>query len=199
MHENNQCHTITSTSDQEINNEELKIFTTIKKGLTVNANLLLKNSQIVIPKTSRKKAIELAHAGHMGITKIKRLIREKIWFPFINKFTQEQIEHCLPCRATGQASSKEPMASNILPPLQWHTLKTDFKGPLPSGDNLLIVYDCCSRFPEVDLSKSTSASAVVPKFNRISSTHGIPEILISDDGPPFQSEEWVNYMNTTQT
>eukprot|EP00794_Sanderia_malayensis_P019548 gene19548-21480_t len=51
LHENGQWHTITSTSDPNINKEDLKIFSIIKQSLTVNSNLLLKNSQIVIPKT----------------------------------------------------------------------------------------------------------------------------------------------------
>ena len=181
-------------ADPEINKDELKIFYSIKQTLTVKGNLLLKYNQIIIPGTLRKKAIDLAHQGHMGITKTKMLIREKIWFPFIDKFTQEQKEHCLPCQATGKASSKEPMASSTLQPRPWHTLKTDFKGPLPSGEYLLVVFDCYLRFPVVEFVKSTSAVTVIPKFDRIFSSHGIPEKLISDNGPPFQSNESARYM-----
>ena len=43
---------------------------------------------------------------------------------------------------------------------------------------------------------STSAVAVIPKFDRVFSTHGIPEKLISDNGPPFQSNEWARYMKS---
>ena len=192
LHKSNQWHTIKTIADPEINKDELKIFYFKKQTLTVKGNLLLKNNQIIIAGTLRKKAIDLAHQGHMGITKTKMLIGEKIWFPFIDKYTQEQIEHCLPC----QASSKEPMASSTLPPRPWHTLKTDFKGPLPSGEYLLVVYDCYSRFPEVEFVESTSAVAVISKFYRISSTHGIPEKLISDNGPPLQSNEWARYMKS---
>ena len=194
LHQNDKWDTIASISYPEINKEELKIFSTIKQSLTINGNFLLKNSQIVIPQTLLRKAIELAHVGHMGITKTKMLIREQIWFSFIDKFTKEQIEYCLPCQATSHACIKKPMASNTLLPCPWHTLKTDFKGPLPSGEYLLDVYDCYLHFPEVDLVKPTSA--VIPTFDEIFSTHGIPETLISDNGPPFQSEEWAKYMNT---
>ena len=37
---------------------------------------------------------------------------------------------------------------------------------------------------------------VIPKFDRIFSTHGIPEKLISDNEPPFQNEEWARYMKS---
>ena len=117
FHKNNQWHTIKIIAGPEINKNELKISYAIKPFLTERGNLVLKKSQIIIiPRTLRKKAIELAHEDHIGITKTKMLIREKVWFPFIDKFTQEQIEHCLPCQATSQASRKEPMASSILPP-----------------------------------------------------------------------------------
>ena len=35
--------------------------------------------------------------------------------------------------------------------------------------------------------KSNSAVAVISKFEKIFSTYGIPEKLISDNGHPFQS------------
>ena len=171
LHKSNQWHPTKTIADPEINKDELKIFYSIKQTLTVKGNLLLKNNQIIIPGTLRKKATDLAHQGYMGITKTKMLIREKMCFPFIDKFTQEQIKHCLPCQATGKASSKEPMASSTLPPRPWHTSKTDSKGRLPSGEYLLIVYDCYSRFPVVEFVKSTSAVAVIPKFDRIFSSH----------------------------
>ena len=47
---------------------------------------------------------------------------------------------------------------------------------------MLVVYDYYSRLPEVEFVTSTSAVAVIPKFDRIFSTHGIPEKLNSDNG-----------------
>ena len=42
----------------------------------------------------------------------------------------------------------------------WEKVSIDFCGPLPSGDYLLVVIDDYSRFPEVEILKSTSSRAV---------------------------------------
>ena len=56
-----------------------------------------------------------------------------------------------------------------------------------------MVVDEISRFPEVELLTSTSAKAVVPNVDAIFSRQGIPDILKSDNGPPFDGHEFKNF------
>ena len=70
----------------------------------------------------------------------------------------------------------------------------DFYGPLPSGQTLMVVIDEYSRFVEVEtVSSSTSAAAVIPKLDKIFATHGIPELLKTDNGPPFTSHAFKTF------
>ena len=57
----------------------------------------------------------------------------------------------------------------------------------------MVVVDEFSRFPEVELLTSTSAKAVVPKLDAIFSRQGVPDILKSDNGPPFNGHEFKNF------
>ena len=50
-----------------------------------------------------------------------------------------------------------------------------------------------SRYPEVEIVRSTSANTVIPKLDRILSTHGIPAEIKSDNGPPFQSHSFAQF------
>ena len=81
-----------------------------------------------------------------------------------------------------------------LPDKKWQAVSVDFSGPYPSGDYCFVVIDEYSRFPVVELVKSTSAKCVIPVLDKIFATHGIPEILKSDNGPPFQSYEFRRFM-----
>ncbi len=72
-----------------------------------------------------------------------------------------------------------------MPELPWRTVHVDFYGPLPTSEYLLVVVDRYSRFPEVEIVHSTRASTVIPKLDKIFSVHGIPDMIISDNGPPF--------------
>ena len=80
-----------------------------------------------------------------------------------------------------------------LPQAPWQQLSVDFCGPLPSGDMLFVVIDEYSRYPEVDIVRSTSANTVIPTLDRILSTHGIPREIKSDNGPPFQSHSFAQF------
>ena len=57
----------------------------------------------------------------------------------------------------------------------------------------MVVVDEFSRFPRVELLTSTSAKAVVPKLDAIFSRQGAPDILKSDNGPPFNGREFKNF------
>ena len=57
----------------------------------------------------------------------------------------------------------------------------------------LVVIDEYSRYPEVEFVSSTSIRAVAPKLDKIFSTHGIPEVVKSDNGHPFRGKEFTEY------
>ena len=61
----------------------------------------------------------------------------------------------------------------------------------------MLVQDTYSRFPVVEVLKSTAATPVIAALDRIMSLYGIPKELGSDNGPPYQSEamrEFAKYM-----
>ena len=181
---------------KDVDCAELSRFQRVKDDLTVNdqANIILRGNRIVIPKTLRERAISIAHEGHQGLVKTKKLLREKVWFPKIDDEIKRRIEQCAPCQPNSCGSRPDPLQMSPLPPEAWHTLHMDFCGPFPTGEYLFAVIDAYSRFPEVEIVHSTSASAIIPKLDRIFSTHGIPLIIKSDNGPPFNSEDIRKYM-----
>ena len=90
-------------------------------------------------------------------------------------------------------NAQEPIKSTELPNGPWERLAIDYYGPLPSEEYVLVVIDEYSRFPEIDVTTSTSAKATLPKLDRIISSFGIPVSIKSDNGPPFDTEAFKNY------
>ncbi|CAB4040725.1 uncharacterized protein K02A2.6-like, partial [Paramuricea clavata] len=135
--------------------------------LTVSeCGVILRNSQIVIPKSLRSRVLSIAHEGHQGIVKTKMLVRSKVWWPGIDKQVEQMVKECVPCQAAVHQSPKcqPPLNMTKLPPHPWHTLNADFCGPFPNGEKLI--------------------------FAR----HGYPEELITDNGPPFNAVEFTEYL-----
>ncbi len=69
-----------------------------------------------------------------------------------------------------------------------------FCGPLPTGEYLLVAIDRYSRYPEVEMARSTKASTVIPKLDQMFARHGIPTIVKSDNGPPFNGTQYKHYL-----
>ena len=53
-------------------------YKSIKDELTVTRGVILRGSRIVMPQFLQQRAIDIAHETHLGLTKTKALIREKV-------------------------------------------------------------------------------------------------------------------------
>ena len=63
-------------------------------------------------------------------------------------------------------------------------LHIDHAGPF-LGKQFLIVVDAHSKWLEVEMVPSTSSSYTIEKLCRIFVTHGLPKIIVSDNGTCF--------------
>ena len=73
----------------------------------------------------------------------------------------------------------------------------DFCGPFPNGEYALVMTDQYSRYPEVEFVRSTSNRPVQKKLKKIFSTYGVPKRVQTDNGPPFNSNEFQRFADVT--
>ena len=71
-----------------------------------------------------------------------------------------------------------------LPKHPWEKVATDL-----FQLNSLLVVDYFLRYPEVIKLSSTTSKAVISSLKTIFSRHGVPQVLMSDNGPQFDSSE----------
>ena len=76
----------------------------------------------------------------------------------------------------------------IFPTKPWSRIHVDFAGPV-SGCTYLVVVDAYSKFPEVVKMNSTTVRTTITALCDIFSRHGLPEIIVSDNGPQFTAKE----------
>ena len=56
--------------------------------VTQGRELLLRGKRLVVPASLQQKVVGIAHEGHQGMVKTKALLREKVWFPTIDKMVK---------------------------------------------------------------------------------------------------------------
>ena len=110
-----------------------KIFSSFQNFLAVNdmSDLILQEKWIFLPSIYWSPAI-ITHAGHLGVTKTKALLRSKVFFPNIDKITTPILGLCTPCKS-------------VTPSWTWwqtlHSINLDFLGPFSNGQYLYLMID----------------------------------------------------------
>ena len=65
-------------------------------------------------------------------------------------------------------------------------------GPFPTGENLLLLVDYYSRYPEVEIMKHITAAALEPRLRRIFARYGVPQEIVMDNAKTFRSSRFSN-------
>ena len=78
---------------------------------------------------------------------------------------------------------------------EWPTrpIHIDHAGPFLEK-NFLIIVDAHSKWLDVQIVNSTSATATISKLCTLFATHRLPEQLVSDNGIGFKSAEFKQFM-----
>ncbi|XP_062557617.1 uncharacterized protein K02A2.6-like [Armigeres subalbatus] len=173
--------------------EAVKSFKPFESELYRSGNLLMRSQRIIVPESLRSRILQLAHESHPGIISMKRRLRQKVWWPGMDKQVEKIVKSCKSCTIVSALDPPEPLRSTCMPERPWVDLAADFVGPLPSGDNLLVIVDYFSRFIEVIVLKEITAATTVKAFHETFCRFGMPETLKTDNGPQFRSGEFKSF------
>ena len=120
----------------------------------------------------------------------KNLARYYVWWPKIDEDIETLVNSCKPCQLNRNDHDKQSSHS-----LQYHSkpvqrIHIDFCGPF-RNHMYLIVVDAYSKWPKViRMSSSTSTSETTKVLLSLFAKHGLPDELVSDNGPQFKSDEF---------
>lgn len=149
--------------------------------------LALRHEKIIVPQALRHKAIEIAHKGHVGMTAMKRILRERLWWPGVDRQVEQYVRNCEPCFRITREFHELPMARTTMPDEMWQRLAIDHGGPYIAwgGRHVLVVEDYCTRYVVTTVVQSTDTATTVKALGDIFETFGYPKSIRSDNGPAF--------------
>jgi hypothetical protein len=85
--------------------ESIKSFEKLVLEFSVTSDgLVMRGNQVVIPKSLQNKILTIAHSGHQGIVKTRKLLREFVWFSGMAKKWSEWSKIATSATATSIAS-----------------------------------------------------------------------------------------------
>ena len=81
-----------------------------------------------------------------------------------------------------------------IPDEAWTDLRVDFYGPVhPTGEMILVVEDEHSRYVDLEILHSTGSATVNPALETMLSRFGLPNVVRTDNGPPFNGNEFAKF------
>ena len=174
------------------NDNEFQCYKTLSQELSVvsveNGNVLLRGTKLCIPETLQKHVVQLAHEGHQGQVKCKALLRETLWFPFMDKLVDETCRDCIPCQVFSSKTIPDPIKPTELPKQPFSDISVDFCGPFTSGHYYMVILDDYSRFPVVEKLFNLKAKTVIARLEKFFGLFGISATCRTDNGPPWSSD-----------
>ena len=173
---------------------EVLPYFSIRDELSVQDGIIFRGERAVIPAELRNVLKEKIHSSHLGIEGCLRRAREAIYWPNMNADMKDYISKCSVCRSTSDCQQKETMMPHDIPDRPWAKVGVDLFS-LNNRDYLITV-DYYSNFWEVDNLSSTESISVIRKLKAHFARYGIPDVVMSDNGPQFSSERFAKFAET---
>ena len=127
----------------------------------------------------------------MGIDKCIQRAKGSVYWPNISDDINGIVNKCEKCLANCHCNQKEPYIPFGIPIVAWKSIATDL---FTFQDKIyMVVVDIFSCFPVVRQLHGESTKLVLNALKDIFSNFGIPEIIISDNGPCYKSQEFNNF------
>jgi len=169
--------------------ESFKPYWNRRLELSIEGNTLLCGIRVVVPLALRQRIMEDLHQGHQGVVRMKALARSHFWWPKVDEDVEKLVKSCSACQSVKNAPIKAPLHPWAWPTVPWQRVHVDFAGPF-AGKMFLLVVDAHSKWPEVCIMSTTTASKTVTVLREIFARYGLPQQLVSDNGPQFVAEEF---------
>ena len=173
--------------------EILKPYYHRKEGLSVELGCVLWGMRVVVPSVCRAAVLKELHTGHPGIVRMKSLSRIHMWWPGVDKDIEQMVHNCVSCQAIRNAPPAAVLHPWSWPDQPWKRIHIDFAGPF-QGSMFLVVVDSHSKWLEMIPMTSTTTEKTLEALSTLFAAHGLPEQIVSDNGPQFTSAEFETCM-----
>ena len=156
--------------------------------LPIDGDILTKGEPVVIPLSFRDSIMADLHGSHAGINKAMDLVRMCVYWPSMEADVTDYIKQCLTCIECSNLPV-ETLQPHEVPPGSWVKIGVDFfqdhlRKKTPHNSRLLqqvpihVSSGICTSFQDLT------------NLRELFAAEGIPTIVMSDSGPPFNGEEF---------
>ncbi|XP_055634155.1 uncharacterized protein K02A2.6-like [Toxorhynchites rutilus septentrionalis] len=166
-------------------------YNAIKSELSVQQGLIFKSDRILIPRSLRQQFIEKLHTAHLGVDYTIRAARESMYWPGMAEHITNFVRNCEVYMTLSASQARVPMSTHQITDFPFQRVNIDLGEVKKDGKkfHMMVMADSFSDFIEVDFLNDTKTPTIIQTCKRHFARHGVPEIIVTDNGPQFTNEE----------
>ena len=171
----------------------LKPFHQRQTELSTEDDCLMWGSHVIVPLLLQDKILQEIHQNHFGIARLKAIVQSHVWWPGLDRAVERLVKSCIQCQTVKNRPPVAPLHPWSWPTRPWQRIHIDFAGPM-LGCTYLVVVDAHSKWPEVLEMTSTTTAATIRELRKLFAAYGLPEQLVSDNGPQFTAGDFSAFL-----
>ena len=173
---------------------ELGEFWRKRDQISITRGCVLWGDRVVVPKALRQDALARLHSPHAGIVRSKAMARVTFWWPGLDAEIEQMVASCAVCQ---RDRPDPPKPAYLAWPRDrpWGRIHLDFGQPTQK-EHFLVAVDAETRWIEAWWVPREDSQSVIKCLKSAFSRFGDPDLIVSDNGTAFVSEEFKKFLET---
>ena len=184
------------TVSRKLGAPELTPYYDKRSELIEDKGLVFLGERLLVPPSLRKEMLKQIHRSHIGIEGCLRRAREVLYWPLMNSEVKDFVSKCSICQSYKPDQCHEELQPYPIPSRPWSMLGADFF--YLGQQQFFLLVDYWSGFFEVQEVKVATSASVIAVCKVQFARHGIPDVLITDNGTQFTSSAFSAFVKEWQ-
>ena len=173
--------------------DELKPYHSRRFELSCDQGCIKWGHRVIIPRSLRHKLLAELHSQHSGVVAMKAVARGFMFWPGLDKEIEQIASKCSVCQSVRSKPPRVPLEPWRWPTRPFQRVHVDFCEF--DGEHFLVLIDSHSKWIEViHMGTNTTTEKTMNELRLIFACHGLPEELVSDNGPQFRAAAFQTFM-----
>ncbi|XP_060781016.1 uncharacterized protein K02A2.6-like [Neoarius graeffei] len=178
----------------KLKGEEFAPYEVRKHELSIQNGCVLWGSRVIVPNPGKENVMRQLHQCHPGVSRMKALARSYVWWPKLDKEVEDTVRGCTTCQEHRNIPAPAPLYPWDWPDKPWSRIHVDYAGPFMEK-MFFVLIDAHSKWMDMYPVNSAISATTIKCLRTSFSNHGLPELLVSDNGTCFTSTEFKDFLN----
>ena len=168
--------------------ESLRVFWPMRHELHQLEGVPFHEHKMFVPKLLRGEVLDCLHSAHQGEVGMKNSARYRFFWPGMDAAISQKRAQCRTCQRIAPSQPSEPSLEPPCPEFPFEMVAIDFFEL--AGNHYMVCVDRYSGWIHRSRQAFNSFEPLKTELNKYFSQWGVPQVIETDGGPPFNGDEF---------